>query len=711
MPRLVFAGLPFALSAVVSFAAAHKPSPIGYALHPVRLNEVALAAGFWSKRIHTHTHVTIPHILKTLNIDYANPQPDRSALALVRTLEGAAYCLMMEDDPKLRDMMEKISKNIGGLYRGGNRWFGGCPEAAAYLSLVTGKENEWLKEAINEYRQRDGEYFGKDGKFLKEPESHAYYGMAIISLYQATGDEYYKNLAQKFMDIRGMPATGQRTWPKFAAQHQPVEKMNEPGGHAGSFGWFAAALVDVGALTGDKKYGAAAERIWRNMVDTRVCITGGTGAVSRWEGFGEPYKIGRGGYNETCAASGQVFYNYRLGMLTKDGRYFDTMEVVLFNGLLSGVSLSGDKFFYANILESGGRAARRDDRRVPCCHGSIARTIPQVPGYMYAHTASDIYAILYANNSATFSLPSGKVRIEQRTAYPFDGQINLKVNPSKHGQKFAVRLRIPAWARKKFMPGALYSFIHPPKQKWTAKVNGESVTAKLEKGFAVIERTWSAGDTVQLNLPMPVQFSTCIAKVAAYRNRVAVTRGPLVYCAEEIDNGGPVQRLAIPKTPIAPQVKVTAINDGPLKGVNMIQLPGADRTDGKDRPMNISLVPYYSWENRGSKTMSVWIPQGTVPLGEPVKWIPTADAKAAPRSRPGNDGALIFQNKSGRRVKLFWVSYKNKLQSYGELKPGETRRQGTFANNTWLITDESDQPLGYFIAAPREAPAIIPAGK
>ena len=127
--------------------------------------------------------------------------------------------------------------------------------------------------------------------------------------------------------------------------------------------------------------------------------------------------------------------------------------------------------------------------------------------------------------------------------------------------------------------------------------------------------------------------------------------------------------------------------------------------------MNISLVPYYSWENRGSKTMSVWIPQGTVPLGEPVKWIPTADAKAAPRSRPGNDGALIFQNKSGRRVKLFWVSYKNKLQSYGELKPGETRRQGTFANNTWLITDESDQPRGYFIAAPREAPAIIPAGK
>ena len=160
MPRLVIAGLLLALSASKSFAAtARKPAPIGYALQPVPIHEVTLANGFWSKRIHTHTHVTIPHVLKTLNIDYANPQPDRSALALVRTLEGAAYCLMMENDPKLRGMMEKISKNIGGLYRGGNRWFGGCPEAAAYLSLVTGKENEWLKEVFNEYRQRDGEYF------------------------------------------------------------------------------------------------------------------------------------------------------------------------------------------------------------------------------------------------------------------------------------------------------------------------------------------------------------------------------------------------------------------------------------------------------------------------------------------------------------------------------------------------------------------------
>lgn len=585
---------------------ASKPAPLGYKLTPVPIHEVKLADAFWSPRMKTHIKVTIPHVLKTLNIDFSNPQPGRSALALVRTLEGVSYCLMIEEDKELRGMMEKISKNIGDLCRKGNRWFGGCPEAAVFFYFVTGKENEWLKESLKEYRRRKGEYFDNEGKPLKEPEPHAYYGMAVISLYMATGDEFYKDLAQKFMDIRGMPATRKRTWPKFAAQHKPVTEMKEPGGHAGSFGWFAAALVDVGALTGEKKYGEAADRIWQNMVDTRMCITGGTGAVGKWEGFGKPYAIGRGGYNETCAASGQVFYNYRLGMLTQDAKYFDTMEAVLFNGLLSGVSLSGTKFFYTNVLESRGRAARRENRRVPCCHGSIARTIPQVPGYMYAHTANDIYVTLYAGNATTILLESGKVAVKQETKYPFDGKITLTVRPAKTGQKFNIRLRIPTWTREKFMPGGLYRFVNPAKTNWQIRVNGRVVKTKMEQGFAIIERSWKSGDKVQLDLPMPVQVSTCIDKVEAYRGRVAITRGPLVYCAEEIDNKGPVQRLAIGKLPKADQIKVTTINDGILKDVNKVSFPGID---DKDQPVKINLIPYYCWENRGNKSMSVWIPR------------------------------------------------------------------------------------------------------
>ena len=287
-------------------------------------------------------------------------------------------------------------------------------------------------------------------------------------------------------------------------------------------------------------------------------------------------------------------------MLTEDAKYFDVMEAVLFNGLLSGVSLEGTKFFYCNPLESGGRGGRRPSRRVPCCHGSICRTIPQVPGYMYAHTDSDIYVTLYAANRTEIPLGDGKVRVRQETKYPFDGRIVLTVAPARAGQKFNLRLRIPTWARERFMPGALYSFVAPPPKKWEISVNGESVKARLEKGFAVVERAWKSGDKVQLDLPMPVQGSTCIDKVEAYRGRVAFTRGPLVYCAEGVDNNGPVKRFTIGKLPTADQVKISTIQDGVLKGVNMISFPASER---------IHLVPYYSWENRGNKSMVVWIPR------------------------------------------------------------------------------------------------------
>jgi hypothetical protein len=341
-----------------------------------------------------------------------------------------------------------------------------------------------------------------------------------------------------------------------------------------------------------------------------MCITGGCGAVAKWEGFGEPYAIGRGGYNETCAASGQVFYNWRLFMLTQEAKYLDVMEVVLFNGLLSGVSLDGDKFFYTNVLESGGRAARLPSRRVPCCHGSICRTIPRVPGYMYAHTENDIYVTLYAANSTKIPLGGG-VGIRQETKYPFDGRVLLTVSPASEGRKFNLRLRIPTWARERFMPGALYSFVAPPPENWEVRVNGQLLKAQLDKGFAVLAREWKSGDKVQLDLPMPVQMSTCTDKVEACRGRLAVTRGPLVYCAEEADNNGPVRRLAIPKPPAAGEIKVSTIQDGILKGVTTISFPARERLDGNERALNMHLVPYYSWDNRGDKSMAVWIPQGS----------------------------------------------------------------------------------------------------
>lgn len=586
---------------------AAKPVSLGYPLKAVPLGEVKLEDGFWSQRMRTHVSVTIPHVLKTLKIDNADPEPSISGLALARTLEGVGYCLMMERNPELEGMMDKISSRIGELCKKDKFWSGFAEAPVAYF-FATGKVTPWLKATEEAYRQSREEYFDSDWKPLKEPPPHGGIEMSIASLYMATGNSFYRDLARKFMDSRGMPATRARTWPKFALQHKPIAELNEPGGHAGSFGWFASSLVDVGALTGDAKYGEAAKRLWQNLVNTKICITGGCGAVAKWEGFGEPYAIGRGGYNETCAASGQVFYNYRLFMLTQDAKYLDVMEVVLFNGLLSGVSLAGDKFFYTNLLESGGKHGRAESRKVPCCHGSICRTIPQVPGYMYAYTDREIYVTLYAANGTEIPLGAGKVQIKQETKYPFEGRVVLTVSPATEGQKFNLHLRIPTWAQERFLPGELYNFAARP-PKWELRVNGQLLEPKLGKGFAVLSGPWKTGDKVQLDLPMPVQVNTCVEKVEAYRGRVAFTRGPLVYCAEAVDNNGSVQRIAVANLPAADQIKIATIPDGVLKGVTMISFPAVERLEGKELPATIQLVPYYSWDNRGDDSMAVWIPR------------------------------------------------------------------------------------------------------
>ena len=347
------------------------------------------------------------------------------------------------------------------------------------------------------------------------------------------------------------------------------------------------------------------------------------------------------------------------------------MEVVLFNGFLSGGSLVGDRFFYRNILESGGGPARRPDRRVPCCHGSFCRTVPQVLGYMYAHAADDLYVTLYAANHTEVALSGGKVQIKQETDYPFDGKIVLTVTPKAAGQKFNLRLRIPTWAQERFMPepctaslrrrrrtGRSRSTANRSQPSWKRDLLWSSVPGKPVTRFSS-------------TLSMPVQISTSTDKIEAYRHRVAVSRGPLLYCAEEVDNSGPVQRLSMSRQFKADQAKLSTISDGLLQGMKMVSLPGIERTADKNNPVTINFVPYHSWENRGAKTMSVWIPEyipGQVLKQEMAKWIPASDTKP-PRSSAGTNSAIIFENKSAQRVKVYWISYKGQKKTLRSARP------------------------------------------
>jgi len=656
------------LAAAVLLAGCAPAARNDYPLAPVPFNKVELADDFWLPRLKTQVRVTVPHALKQTEPAVENlrrcgnflhgrgaekPFPHRFVSSdLYKVMEGAAYLLTIERDPALEKQMDDIihiiadaQKDDGYLYVAHicgvarPREMGLTPyswivhshelynmghmyEGAVAYYRATGKE-AWLKVAEKSARhihkvsfEGDPDYNG--GKPLRQAPGHEEIELALCKLYRVTGKRLYLDLARKLLDVRGVtyrPDGEGVMAPTYAQQHKPVVEQRKAVGHAVRAGYLYAGMADVSALTGEKSYAQALDHIWRHIVDTKMHITGGLGAVRGIEGFGPEYVLpNKEAYNETCAAVANVFFNVRMFLLHQDATYFDVAEVALLNNALAGVGMSGEEFFYVNPLEADGKTKfnHRSAGRAPwfgcaCCPSNIARLIPQVSGYMYAHTDAAIYVTLYGGNRTAIPLAGGTVKVEQKTRYPFSGRVDLTLSPEKP-LAFSLRLRIPTWARDRFVPGALYAYADEAAEAWTVRVNGRPVDAPLEKGFAVIEREWTAGDTVRLDLPMPVRVSTCTEKVEANRGRVAVTRGPLVYCAEEVDNGGPVQRFFIPEVPAAGQAKTAAIADGPLAGVVTVTLPAKEVAgDGSAKDARLALVPYYAWNNRGEKSMIVWI--------------------------------------------------------------------------------------------------------
>ncbi len=367
-------------------------------------------------------------------------------------------------------------------------------------------------------------------------------------------------------------------------------------------------------MTRDDVYDAALDRIWRNLVDTKMHITGGLGAIHGIEGFGREYDLpNKDAYNETCAAIANVFFNHRMFLHHRDAKYFDVAEVALLNNALAGVNMEGDRFFYVNPLEADGirlfnhgNAGRAPWFDCACCPSNIARVMTQVSGYMYAANGTEIYCLLYGGNRAEIALDAGTVGLVQESNYPFEGDVKLTLSLDAP-QEFVLKLRIPIWAQDQFLPGALYNYIDGKKPGWTVKVNGERVAAHLEKGFAVVPGLWKDGDCVVLNLPMPVRYSECDSRVEANIDRIAVSRGPLVYCAEEVDNDGLVQRFVLPSVPQTDAVR--DILSGELSGMKALDVPAQELADGTLRDARMTLVPYFAWNNRGNASMNVWFPK------------------------------------------------------------------------------------------------------
>ncbi|MFR9511452.1 MAG: beta-L-arabinofuranosidase domain-containing protein [Rikenellaceae bacterium] len=647
---------------------------------PVAFNEVELTDGFWYDRVNNAIDVAIPFALENgasavtrlrqcaayLSGEETDlPEPHRFISSdLYKIMEAASYSLMLQPDKELERELDDIIALIGGameddgylyishscgnfhvremgdkpysyvvhsheLYNVGHMYEG----AVAYYQ-ATGKR-EWLDLAIKSAQHVNRVFFVgdpnyNDGKPINQAPGHQEIELALCKLYRVTGDRLYLDMAKKFLDIRGVtyiPEGDGTMAPTYAQQHAPVSEQTEAVGHAVRAGYLYTAMAQVDALTGRNDYDKALRSIWENLTTTRMHITGGLGAVQSMEGFGAPYDLPNLiAYNETCAAVSNVFFNNSMFLESGDAQFWDIAELSLFNNSLAGINLEGNRFFYVNPLEANGIrkfnhgvAGRSEWFGCACCPPNILRLILQVGGYMYSHSDDAIYFTLYGSSDTNIKLKNTEVAISQKSNYPFDGNISIAINP-KDKSRFEVKLRIPTWTSDDtFVPGGLYKYKQSNSERPTLLVNGKSVDYNIESGFAVVDRVWRQGDVVEFTLPMPFKYVESIPEVTANIGSTAVVRGPLVYCAEEIDNNSAIQRLYLADSlNIAGESRV--VDSGLLEGITEIAIPGVKITEsGNNELQDIVLIPYYAWSNRGDdESMMVWLNNSSVKAKQDV---------------------------------------------------------------------------------------------
>lgn len=621
-----------------------------YPINPVPFTAVKVTDGFWAQRLKANREVTVPLAFSKCEesgrydnfVKAAHPDENYKIggysfddTDVYKVIEGASYLLQTYPDEKLEQYIDSVLVLVAGAqepdgylytartmnpahpheWAGSKRWekveelshefynLGHMVEGAVAHYQATGKRN-FLDIAIR-YADCVCREIGDGPEQVVRVPGHQIAEMALAKLYVVTGDRKYLDQAKFFLDKRGY--TQRRD--EYSQAHLPVIEQDEAVGHAVRAAYMYSGMADVAALTGDSAYIRAIDRIWDNIVGKKYYITGGIGATSQGEAFGKNYELpNMSAYCETCAAIGNVYLNYRLFLLHGDSKYYDVLERTLYNGLIAGVSLDGGSFFYPNPLQSMGQHQRQPWFGCACCPSNVCRFIPSLPGYVYAVKDDNVYVNLYLSNEADIKVGRKTVKIRQTTDYPWDGEINIEVLKNTVGN-FALKLRIPGWVRGEVVPSDLYRYADGKRLSYTVTVNGEAVSTRLEDGYFTIARKWKKGDKINLRMDMEPRVVKANAKVEADKGRIAVERGPVVYCAEWPDNDFDVLSVL---TGRQPQFSVRQAPDK-LYGINEIVTPVqtlAYTTDGRievtDR--ELTLIPYYAWAHRGAGRMAVWLP-------------------------------------------------------------------------------------------------------
>lgn len=630
-------------------------------LNPVPFTRVKLTDDFWAPRIKTNHEVTIPiSIQKSRETGRIQNFVVAARLApgsfcskypfddsdVFKIIEGASYSLQLFPDARLEATLDTLIHYIalaqepdGYLYTNRTidsnnlhpwvsrkRWendplhshelynVGHLYEAAVAHYQATGKRT-LLDVAI-----KNADLVARDflDRGLKYYPGHQEIELALVKLFRVTGNERYLQLAKYFLDIR-------KGGEVYNQAHKPVVEQDEIVGHAVRATYMYCGMAEVAALTGEITYQDAIRRIWNDMLRGKYYITGGIGSDASNEGFGPAYHLpNETAYCETCASIGNVLWNYRMFLMDADARYLDVAERTLYNALLSGVSLSGDRFFYPNPLESSGQHQRAEWFGCACCPSNICRFLPSLPGFFFAYDAARLFVNFYASGTAR---PLDGVTIETYTQYPWDGSISLELKEAK-GMPVQLALRIPGWARGEAVPSDLYKFTNSQPSTIHLTVNGREVNYTMNKGFAIIERNWQPGDRIELNLSMPVKFVVAHPAVNEDSGKVALQRGPLVYCLEWPDQHLPDNRGAgtLEKKSDANLVDLSYLRIDTSAAISVKSfnglLPGTLVLEGKaclkekggreeNSDVRFVAIPYFEWANRGPGRMKVWLPVAT----------------------------------------------------------------------------------------------------
>jgi DUF1680 family protein len=440
--------------------------------------------------------------------------------------------------------------------------------------------------------------------------------LALVKLYKVTNEDRYLELSDWFLDQRGRGHGVGAIWdnphwgPKYAQDDVPVKEQKEITGHAVRAMYMYTGAADVAAAKNDDGYMNAMKTVWEDVVYRNMYITGGIGSSGSNEGFSVDYDLpNERAYSETCASVGMVFWNQRMNALEGDSKYIDVLERSLYNAALDGLSLQGDGFFYGNPLASNGQHFRRAWFGTACCPSNISRLVASVGDYIYASSDNSIWVNLFIGSNTTFQMGKVEVPVEMSTNYPLDGEISIAVNPQRRVD-FALKIRLPGWAREEAVPGGLYRFEGKSNKTYAVMLNGRPVAHNLENGYITIDRKWSKGDVVTYKIPMEIRKIRAREEVEANQDRIALQRGPLVYCVEGADNGGNAWNIVVPENSQFETVPFKVLEEKvmAIQGEVNVLTVSEDGKSVDTQTKTITAIPYYTWANRGANEMQVWLP-------------------------------------------------------------------------------------------------------